>query len=329
MPRIRRIGMLDATVRNWLESRFKADVKFDESMCRHTSLGVGGAAEALVFPRTREEVAEVITEAWQRRIPYLVVGGGTNLLVPDRGIPGIVICLSTGLRRLERVNDPEGGIRVLADAGVSTKTLCRFCLSEGLGGMNFALGIPGTVGGAIRMNAGTGGESMSDRLLFIEVVYPMGTPKKVFKGHFHGEYRKLSWDKVADVEDAYPPVILGGAFEVIPVKPDALKAEARQRLRSRAAGQPKGRGSAGCFFKNPSPKTPAGRLIEQSGLKGACRGGAVVSEKHANFILNTGSASADDILGLMKTVQETVLGKFGILLEPEVQIVGTEKNSEK
>jgi UDP-N-acetylmuramate dehydrogenase len=134
---------------------------------------------------------------------------------------------------------------------------------------------------------------------------------------------------LADVEDTYSPVILGGAFEVTPAEPDALREDARQIVMARKSSQPLHRGSAGCFFKNPSPETPAGRLIEQSGLKGKQRGGAVVSEKHANFILNMGHATAEDILGLMNTVQETVLKKFGILLEPEVQIVGKEKNSEK
>lgn len=317
--------MLDDAAKIWLASRFKHAVAFNEPMSRHTSLGVGGAAEALVFPRTREDVIAIMNGAWQRKIPYLVVGGGTNLLVTDLGISGIVISLSDGLQRLEKTADPEGGIRIFAEAGVSTRRLCRFCLSEGLGGMEFALGIPGTVGGAIRMNAGAGG-SMSDRLIYIEVVYPMGTPKRVYRDHLHGTYRTLSWDQVAAVADGYPPVILGGAFDVIPAVPGELKEAARRKIKSRAENQPGYLGSAGCFFKNPSPETPAGRLIEEAGLKGRQKGGAVVSEKHANFILNTGNATAEDIMELMKLVQETVYRKFDIMLEPEVQIVGEKKD---
>jgi UDP-N-acetylmuramate dehydrogenase len=237
--------------------------------------------------------------------------------------------LSEGCRQIETVPDSQGSLCVFSDAGVRTKTLCRYCLSSGLGGMNFALGIPGTVGGAIRMNAGTAHGAMSERLLYIEVAYPMGAPKKVYREHLHGKYRRLCWDKLADVEDAYPPVILGGLFEMVATSQEALKREARRIVASRALNQPKHRGSAGCFFKNPSSDTPAGRLIEQSGLKGRRRGGAVISEKHANFILNTGSATSEDILGLMKTVQESVLKTFGILLEPEVQIVGKEKSSKE
>jgi len=321
--------MLDAAAREWLKDRFGNGVKFDEPMSRHTSLGVGGAAEVLVSPRTREDVMAVMRWAWQHKIPYLVVGGGTNLVVTDAGVPGIVMDLSKGLRRLEKVEASEAGPLVIAEAGVDTRHLCRFCLSEGLGGMNFALGIPGTVGGAIRMNAGTGGDCMSDRLLYIEVVYPMGPPKKVHRDQLHGDYRSLTWNQVADVEDTYPPVILGGAFAVMAASPDELKAEARRKAKARTASQPGHRGSAGCFFKNPSPETPAGRLIEAAGLKGRQRGGAVVSEKHANFILNRGRATAADVLGLMKTVQDAVLAKFGILLEPEVRIVGKEESSEK
>ncbi len=322
-------GMLDADVLKWLKGRFEDGVKFDEPMNRHTSLGVGGAAEAMVFPRTREDVMVLMAEAWQRRIPYLVLGGGTNLLVTDDGVQGIVMNLSEGCREIEIKEDSDGPVHVRADAGVGTKTLCRFCLSRGLGGMNFALGIPGTVGGAIRMNAGTAHGAMSDRLLYIEGAYPMGEPKKVYRDRLHGQYRELYWNQVADVENTYPPIILEGGFEVFPKPPEELREEARRMAVSRALSQPGHRGSAGCFFKNPSPSAPAGRLIEQSGLKGRRRGGAVVSEKHANFILNTGRATAADILELMETVQETVLSKFGILLEPEVQIIGKEKSAKK
>jgi UDP-N-acetylmuramate dehydrogenase len=134
---------------------------------------------------------------------------------------------------------------------------------------------------------------------------------------------------VAKGADAYPPVVLGGCFDVVPASAEDLKSLARRAAKARSASQPGYRGSAGCFFKNPSTENPAGRLIEQAGLKGRQCGGAVVSEKHANFILNTGRATADDIMGLMKTVQAAVYDKFGILLEPEVRIIGEEKGSEK
>lgn len=321
--------MLDMADRKWLSDRFGNCIRFDEPMSRYTSLGVGGPAEALVSPRSREDVLAVITGARERKIPYLVVGGGTNLLVADQGVSGIVMTLAGGLRRLEDIGALENEVHVYAGAGVATKALCRYCLSKGYGGMNFALGIPGTVGGAIRVNAGTAQGWMSDRLLYLELVYPMGTPEKVYKNQLVGEYRSLTWGRAAGVEERYPPVILGGAFSFEPTRPGILRREARRLLKRRAAGQPMNRRSAGCFFKNPSAETSAGRLIDQAGLKGSRRGGAVVSGKHANFILNTGQATAADFFGLMETVQETVLRKFGIMLEPEVQIIGEEKSSKK
>jgi UDP-N-acetylmuramate dehydrogenase len=316
--------MLDAADRKWLSERFGNRVRFGEPMSRHTSLGVGGPAEALVSPRSREDVLAVMKGARERKIPYFVVGGGTNLLVADEGVPGIVMTLSDGLRRIEAIGTQGQEVKVYADAGAATKALCRFCLLKGYGGMNFALGIPGTVGGAIRMNAGTRQGWMSDRLLYLELADPTGGTEKVHKNRLSGRYRSLTWESAAAVEDKYPPVILGGAFGFTPTPPGILKQEAREIMKKRAANQPMHRRSAGCFFKNPSAEQPAGRLIEEAGLKGKERGGAVISIRHANFILNRRQATAADILGLMKTVQETVFSKFGIMLEPEVQIVGEE-----
>ncbi len=195
--------------------------------------------------------------------------------------------------------------------------------------MNFALGIPGTVGGGIRMNAGTGLGWMSDALAYIEIVYPMETPKKVFKDELTAGYRTLSWRSTAEAEAHDPPVILGGCFELAVADSQALRKEAREILKTRQKKQPLGGYNAGCFFKNPSSGKSAGWLIEQSGLKGRQCGGAMISKKHANFILNTGSASATDILDLMKTVQETVFEKYKVMLEPEVQVVSEEKNTQK
>jgi UDP-N-acetylmuramate dehydrogenase len=320
---------LSTADKKWLSDRFGNRIRFDEPMSRHTSLGVGGPAEALVYPYSREDVLSVITGARERKIPYLVVGGGTNLIVADQGVSGIVMILAEGLGQLNEIDTRDKEVRVYAGAGVPTKALCRFCLSRGYGGMNFALGIPGTVGGAIRMNAGTTQGWMSDKLLYIEVVYPMGAPQKVYKNQIISEYRSLAWDTVATACEKYPPVILGGAFGFTPTSQEILRKEARWILKTRASRQPIYRRSAGCFFKNPSAETSAGRLIEEAGLKGRKRGGAIVSIKHANFILNMGQATATDILGLMDTVQETVLSKYGIMLEPEVQIVGKEEGTEK
>lgn len=321
--------VLDKSAHQWLAKTFEGRVYFNEPMARHTSFRVGGAVDAWVYPQTREEVIELMTGAWQRKINYMVVGDGTNLLVDDRGMQGIAINLSRCAGRIHVIDEGDIKVRLYVDAGVKTKTLCRFCLQNGYEGMNFALGIPGTVGGAIHMNAGSSLGWMSDVLAYIEIVYPMGSPKKVFKEELDAEYRSLSWRRVATVEEQYAAVILGGCFEYKKSDPAKLRKEARDIIRVRQKSQPLGEKSAGCFFKNPESGRPAGWLIEQSGLKGRHCGDAMVSEKHANFIVNTGKASASDIFTLVKTVQKTVFEKYQVMLEPEVQIVSEEKNSEK
>ncbi|MBW2369365.1 MAG: UDP-N-acetylmuramate dehydrogenase [Deltaproteobacteria bacterium] len=318
---------LPENVKKWLSSRFAGCVEFDAPMDRHTSIRVGGPADALVFPDSRETLGDLMAGAWDRGVGYLVVGDGSNLLVSDRGISGIVICLTRCLNTIEMEPDGEQGARLFAGAGVRTKLLCRHCLKHGLAGMNFALGIPGTIGGAIRMNAGTLAGWMSDMLDSIELIYPMGKPKRVYKDEFLIGYRKINWYQVAEQEKKFPPVILGGSFILKSMDRQRLRKEAREIVKKRLKGQPMGAPSAGCFFKNPKGGKPAGWLIENAGLKGRCIGGAMISGKHANFIVNSDNATANDIMRLMNMVQEAVFKKFHVKLEPEVQIVGESTDS--
>ena len=308
--------MLDREAKAWLGQRFAGRVLFDELMSRHTSFRIGGPAEAMVFPETREDAAALLVFATKHGIPCLTVGGGTNLLVADGGISGIVMSLTQGLSEI-RVLDREEG-RVWVDAGVSLKGFCRYAMGAGLSGMNFALGIPGTIGGAIRMNAGTAAGWMSDRLLSIDLLAKSGTVVRVPGDKLHGSYRDLAWES-----DQGGEVILGGLFTLVPSSAETLREEACRIWKQRSAIQPRGRG-AGCFFRNPSMDMTAGRLIDQAGLKGARRGGAMVSEQHANFILNQGDATARDVFDLVEVIQKTVFDQFGVMLKPEVRFAGTE-----
>ncbi len=320
---------LDESTREWLTKRFTGLVCFDEPMARHTSFRVGGPVDALVYPKSQEDVVALMTGAWERKIRYMVVGDGTNLLVPDRGMSGIAINLGKYMNRIRILETGAETIRLYVEAGARTKSLCRFCLGKGFRGMNFALGIPGTLGGAIRMNAGTGLGWMSDVLRYVEVVYPMGKPKKIPKEELTTGYRKLSWVCMTAAEECYPPVLLGGCVEVAPGDKAALRKEAKEIVRARRGKQPVSGHSAGCFFKNPDPKRSAGWLIEQAGLKGCRCGGAMVSKKHANFILNTGTATSEEIFTLVRTIQETVFEKFQVMLEPEVQVVSEEADTQE
>jgi len=314
--------MLDSDSKIWLENRFKNNVRFDESMSRHTSLRVGGDADAFVMPEKPEDLAEIIRWCRQKDIPCLVIGDGTNLLVKDSGIRGIVIVLTKCLKSITKRDIGRDGIIVTALAGARMQALCSFAIKNGLKGMNFAIGIPGTVGGGIMMNAGTARGSIKDVLDSIKILLPVGHTKIIMRENLNFDYRKLSLkDEVKEVNQGLP-IILGACFCLHPSEPQKLQRDAEKILKARKARQPSGLPSAGCFFKNPLSGKTAGELIELAGLKGKSIGGAEISLKHANFIINWNGASAADILALIELVQETVSKKFKINLESEVKIVG-------
>ena len=314
--------MLDSDSKIWLERWFQNSVRFDESMAKHTSLRVGGAADAFVMPEKLEELAALIKWSRQNDIPYLVIGDGTNLLVKDSGIRGIVIILTKCLKRIRKRDTEKDGIIVTALAGVRMQALCSFAIKNGLKGMNFAIGIPGTVGGGIMMNAGTVHGSIKSVLDSIKILLPDGHVKIIMRENLNFDYRELSLkDEVREVNQGQP-IILGACFRLHPSDPQELRKDAEKKLKARKERQPTSMPSAGCFFKNPLSGKTAGELIDLAGLKGKSTGGAEISLKHANFIINRDRASASDILAIIKLVQETVSKKFNINLKPEVKIVG-------
>jgi UDP-N-acetylmuramate dehydrogenase len=207
-------------------------------------------------------------------------------------------------------------------AGVRMQVLCRFALEHGLAGLNFALGIPGTVGGGIMMNAGTAYSWIENVLEAVTVLLPNGQIQEITRDRLKFSYRNLSLNMGLNQEFQAHPVIIDGSFCLHPADPVKLKAEAKKILKMRIKRQPIGYPSAGCFFKNPADGKTAGQLIDLAGLKGKAIGGAEVSSKHANFLVNTGQATAADFLALMEFVHETVLKMFDIDLESEVKIVG-------
>jgi len=313
---------LDRTARKWLRNRFKDDVRFDEPMSRHTSLKVGGPAEAFVTPATLADLQALIQWVGPAGLPFMVIGDGTNLLVKDAGIAGIVIVLTKCLNRISTTGSRNGGVTVRAMAGARLHKLCAFAIASDLKGMNFALGIPGTVGGAIMMNAGTSHRWMQDVLEKITILTAAGEAQTVPKEQLDFSYRKLSLKNEAlNLTPGYV-IIIDGHFYLQPSDGQQLQQEAEEILKKRRADQPTRLPSAGCFFKNPASGKPAGELIDLAGLKGEKIGGALISPRHANFIINSGGASAGDILALMETAQTAVRKLFNIELEPEVKIVG-------
>lgn len=314
--------LLDQEIKKRLVNLFGSKVKFDEPMSRHTYFKVGGPAEAFVMPESVEQLLQLVSWSGEKNIPYIVAGDGSNLLVRDKGIQGIVIVLTKCLNRIFRIKEDKESVMIKAMAGVRTQTLCRFAIEEGLSGINFALGIPGTVGGAIMMNAGTSLGSISDILESVNIMTSSGAILKMEKDEIDFSYRSLSWKRRMENPGDGDPIILEGSFGLGKSDTLLLKKEAEIILKKKNESQPTKMPGAGCFFKNPVSGKTAGQLIDIAGLKGTRIGGAEISVKHANFIVNTGTASASDILVLMQLVQETVFNKFNINLQPEVNIVG-------
>lgn len=321
---VMRKAFLDMETRKWLAGITSGLVRYDEPMSLHTSFRVGGPAEAFVEVKSADGLVAMVSELADRNVPYQVVGGGTNMIVTDAGISGVVICLKPSL--LEMLIEDIDSTRVLVTvwAGTGLPVFCSHAIRNGLKGMNFALGIPGTVGGAIRMNAGTALGWVSDVLDAITVLYPTGRMDTIDRNALFFSYRKLTLPQRFDEKSfSHETIIVSGRFSLVRESSSvALKQEARAVLRNRKLRQPTLLPSAGCIFKNPLAGKTAGELIDLCGLKGRKIGGAEISSKHANFIVNSGSATAADILALMDSMRQSVFQQFGVNLEPEIIVIG-------
>jgi UDP-N-acetylmuramate dehydrogenase len=302
--------VIPRAARGSLEDLLGDRVRFDAPLSRHTSLRIGGPADALATPESRLELSRLLALCATHHLPHMVLGGGFNTLVSDAGVDGVVIQLSR-FRRLEE--RPQGALR--AEAGVSHAKLTRFCVDRGLGGLEFGAGIPGTIGGWAAMNAGVREREVRDAALEIEVMTPTGTAVRHLPRHgVRFVYRALRGL-------APGSVILSILFAVAISTPEKVKAEVEKHLAKRSSTQPLDVPSCGSVFKNPSGDH-AGRLIEAAGLKGLRVGGAEISTVHANFIVNRGGATAADVLALIERARSEVCARSGVALEPEVRIVG-------
>jgi UDP-N-acetylmuramate dehydrogenase len=291
-----------------MEGAIKGELLFDEPLSRHTSLRVGGAADCLATPIDLSDLRALISLLVERGITYMVLGGGYNLLVKDGGFRGVAISL-LHFERLERLT----GNRLLVEAGVLIRQLLGFCREEGLTGLEFLSWIPGTVGGALSMNAGAHGEAILERLESLTTIkWDKVTLKRREELSFG--YRHLA------IEPG--EIVLSATFS-LSEEGGAAQIERRieEFLAHRRSAQQVGFPSAGSFFRNP-PGNAAWRLIDAAGLRGKRIGGAQVSEVHANFLVNRGGATAADFLALARFVKERVKANSGIELEEEVRIVG-------
>jgi len=277
-------------------------------MARHTSLRVGGPADALARPASADELSALARLCAEHDQPLLALGRGFNAIALDAGVRAVVVQLGE-LRALARDGD-----RVRAEAGVTHSTMTRFCADEGLAGLEFAVGIPGTVGGWLAMNAGVPQREMKDVCERVEWLDGRtGERHDVSAAELGWHYRRLELPARA--------LVLAGRFALEPDQPAAIRERMREYMERRRATQPVNEPSCGSVFKNP-PGDKAGRLIEAAGLKGAEAGGARISTLHANFIVNRGDASAADVLELIERARDEVQRRFGVALEREVHLLG-------
>jgi UDP-N-acetylmuramate dehydrogenase len=280
----------------------------NEALSRHTSFRIGGPAAVMVFPSSAEELSFCLRQLSQMGQKPVILGAGTNVLAPDEGLSRVILCLKDRFSKIHRVD----ACTLQAQAGASLAALAVVAQNAGLTGLEFAHGIPGTVGGGVYMNAGAYGGEMKQVVYTVTVMDYDGTVRTISAEEAAFGYRTSAFETM----DA---VIIGATFALQPGAPAAIRHTMTELMEKRRASQPLELPSAGSTFKRPVGGYAAA-LIDEAGLKGMCVGGAAVSQKHAGFIVNLGGATAADVHGLISNVQQTVEEKSGILLQPEVRI---------
>ena len=302
--------MTDMTIfqKNLTEKLPNVELRFDEPMSRHTSFRIGGPVAVMAFPKSAEELAEILKVSALMDITPAILGAGTNVLAPDEGMDGLVVCLKDCMGGMEQLD--ETTIRVAA--GVTMTRAAMFAANLGLGGMEFAHGIPGTIGGGVYMNAGAYGGEIKDICTFVDVMDKDGNITRRTAEEMKFSYRH----SVLEDEGG---IVLAAEFKLVPTSAEDVKAKMKELQAKRSASQPLDLPSAGSAFKRPVGGFAAA-LIDQAGLKGYTVGGAGISTKHAGFAVNVGGATAADVRNLLSQVSDIVFEKSGIRLEPEVRI---------
>ena len=280
----------------------------DEPMNRHTTFRTGGPADCLVTPRY-EQMQELMAVIRENEIPFTVIGNGSNLLVSDEGIRGVVIEIGKQMAQIVR-----DGNKLHAQAGALMSSIASCALEAGLGGFECEAGIPGSIGGAAVMNAGAYGGELKDVLLAVEVLTPEGELITVA-----AEELDLSYRHSCIPEKGY--LVLAAVIGLTEADPAQIRGKMDELKEKRVSKQPLEYPSAGSTFKRPEGHF-AGKLIEDAGLRGFTVGGAQVSEKHCGFVINAGGATSTDVCSLMKQVRDRVYDQFGVILEPEVKFIG-------
>ena len=309
--------MVDLQTTFWqeLKRRFGDQCCLKESLSRYTAYRVGGPADALVVPQTVAALQWLVQYCRQHRVPYRVLGSGTNVLVHDAGYRGVIVLLKDCCGQIQ-----QQGTQLYVGAGVMVSDLVAYCERQRLAGLHFMSGIPGTVGGALVMNAGAFEGEIGDRVIAVDALDARGNRCRISREAVAFGYRQAP--------GLQGLLLLGCWLQLESGNGEQLRQQRQSILERRAKKQPLNYPSCGSVFKRP-PGDFAGRLIERAGGKGLCVGGAMVSPKHANFILNVNHATASDIFELIVQVQQRVYRETGVWLEPEVQFIGFSKQELK
>ena len=284
------------------------ELRFYEPMAKHTSFKIGGPAEVMAFPKSAEELASILKASALLDCKTAILGAGTNVLAPDVGIKGLVICLKDCMGGMERLDES----RVRVGAGVTMTRAAVFAAGLGLSGMEFAHGIPGTVGGGVYMNAGAYGGEICQICESVNVMTMDGVLTAVSGSDMGFSYRH------SRLEDE-GGIVVSAVFRLMPKPESQIRAQMQELMKRRSASQPLDLPSAGSAFKRPTGGYAAA-LIDQAGLKGFRVGDAAISDKHAGFAVNLGNATAEDVKKLLSQVSDKVFERSGIRLEPEVRI---------
>jgi UDP-N-acetylmuramate dehydrogenase len=285
-------------------------VKRNERLSQHTTMKIGGPADIFIEPASLENIQKVMTFLKERQIPWRAIGRGSNLLVSDKGIEGVVIKLSSGLDHLT-INDSK----ITVGGGHSLVSLSTLISKKGLSGLEFASGIPGSVGGAVYMNAGAHGSDISKILTKAHILFDDGSMEWLSNDEMEFTYR------TSVLQKKRPGIVLEAEFQLTKGDKTAIVSQMQKNKDYRKETQPWNFPCAGSIFRNPLPNY-AGKLIEDAGLKGFQMGGAKISEMHGNFIVNAGNATAKDVLDLIQYIKDTILNLYGIKMETEVEIIG-------
>lgn len=301
---------MEQNVRNRLwEIAGREQVYEQEPMSRHTTFRIGGPADFFVAPADMEALAGLVSFCRQEEIPFYVMGNGSNLLVGDKGYRGVIIQVYKNLNRIEITEN-----RIMAQAGAMLSAVARKALEHSLTGFEFASGIPGTLGGAVVMNAGAYGGEMKDVIRQVRVLTPEGDFAQI-----PGHEMEFGYRTSAAAKWGY--IVLEAELELSPGDANQIRGRMEELKEQRVSKQPLDLPSAGSTFKRPEGYF-AGKLIMDAGLRGFCVGGARVSEKHCGFVVNTGGATAAQVRELMEEVSRRVKEQFGVQLEPEVKMLG-------